>query len=276
MRCIIGFLFFIIILLPGNAQETFILKFDELFALNGSAKFNFLNYSHGDDAFRSNRPLDLGIGFRYRDFSFSFSVNIPFIYDKKYPISESLDFGITYFYENSFYFDSYVKYYNGFYSELETINNKEIDTRIFFSGISGEYIFNKDHSLRSVYNLDRRQTKSNGSFIIGGGIFFTSVNYPEGGKTIQFGPNFGYSYNWIIKNDFFVNGIMILGLNGAVTDKNLNYNFQVLPKLAFGYHSKTWSINICCINFALLYPESYDNEYNVLSSSVSLNVSKRF
>jgi hypothetical protein len=69
---------------------------------------------------------------------------------------------------------------------------------------------------------------------------------------------------------------MILGLNGAVTGKNLNYNFQVLPKLAFGYHGKTWSININCSNFALIYSENYDNEYNLLSSSVSLNVSKRF
>jgi hypothetical protein len=44
MRHIIGFMLFIVVLLPGNAQESSIVKFDELFALNLSAKFNLLYY----------------------------------------------------------------------------------------------------------------------------------------------------------------------------------------------------------------------------------------
>jgi hypothetical protein len=232
----------------GNAQEPFLLKFENLFTLKLSVKYNFLDFSQVPDDFKlkSNRPLDLGIGFGYKDLSFGFSINIPFLYDRDYLKSKSFDFSLTKFFGESIYFDGYIKYYEGFHYDPENQSNGETESRMFLTGISGEYIFNKNHSIRSVYNLDRRQSVSNGSFLVGGGMFFSSlhtnkefINYSDKQNTFYFGPNFGYSYSWIIKENFFINILIVLGVNGATTDKMFNFIFQPLPKLSFGYHSKT-------------------------------------
>jgi hypothetical protein len=269
----------------GYAQESSILKFEDLFSLKLSTKYNFLGFSQNleDDKIRSNRPLDLGIGLGYKDFSFMCNINVPFLYDRDYLKSKSVDFSITNFFGESIYFDSRIKYYEGFHDESENQINDERDSKIFLAGISGEYIFNKNHSLRSVYNLDRRQPVSNSSFLVGGALYFSSIyvnkeslDEPDKRHSFYFGPNFGYSYNWIIKDNFFVNILLVLGINGVITDGIFNFNFQSLPKLSFGYHSRTWSMNLCIDYNALIYFKNHGSEYNVNSGMSGINFSKRF
>jgi hypothetical protein len=279
-----SFLFLTIILMNGNAQESSVLKFENLFSLKLSMKYNFLSFSQPLDDYelKSNRPSDLGIGFGYKDFSFTFSINIPFLYDRDYLKSKSFDLNFTRFFGESIYFDGHIKYYDGFHYEEKNQINTGIDSKMFLTGISGEYIFNKNHSLRSVCNLDRKQLISNGSFLIGGEIFFSSIsikneliNYVDKQNVFYFGPNFGYSYTWIIKDKFFVNILMVLGINGTITDEIFNFNFQALPKLSFGYHGKTWSINLFHNYNVLIYHKNYTDKYNVHSGISSINFSKR-
>jgi hypothetical protein len=269
----------------GNAQESSILKFEDPFSLKLSTKYNFLGFSQNleDDKIKSNRPLDLGIGLGYKDFSFVCYINIPFLYDSDYLKSKSVDFSITNFFGESIYFDGHIKYYEGFHNESKNKINDEMDSKMFLAGVSGEYIFNENHSLRSVYNLDRRQSVSNGSFLVGGALYFSSIyinkeflNYSDKQRSFYFGPNFGYSYNWIIKDNFFVNVLLVLGINGVITDGIFNFNFQSLPKLSFGYHGKTWSMNLCIDYNALIYIKNYGTGYNVNSGMSSINSSKRF
>jgi hypothetical protein len=271
-------------LMKGNAQESFVLKFENLFSLKLSAKYNFLNFSKTseDYTFKSNRALDLGIGFGYKDFAFVCSINIPFLYNRVYLKSKSFDFSITTFFGESIYVDGYIKYYDGFHYESENQTDDAVDSSMFLTGLSGEYIFKKNHSIRSVYNLDRRQLVSNGSFLVGGGLFFSSVltnkqsiQYSDKQSTFYFGPNLGYSYSWIIKDNFFINMLMVLGINGVITDGIVNFNFQSLPKLSFGYHSKTWSMNVCFNYNGLIYLKNYKIGYNVYSGMSSINFSKR-
>jgi hypothetical protein len=271
----------------GNAQESFVLKFKNLFSLKLSAKYSFLGFSQTleDYKIKSNRPLDLGMGFGYKNFSFVFFMNIPFLYNQDYLKSKSLDFSITNFFGERIYFDGCIKYYDGFHYESKNQINDAIDSRMFLTGVSGEYIFNKNHSLRSVYNLDRRQSVSNGSLLVGGALYFSSIyikkefiNYSDKQHTFYFGPNLGYSYTWIIKENFFINILMVLGISGVITDGGFNFKFnsQSLPKLSVGYHSNTWSMNLCFNYNALTYFKKYEIGYNVNSGMSSINFSKRF
>lgn len=271
------FLFLIFVSINGNAWETEVSNFDNLFALKLSLNQNFLSYNQTrlDYNLDSNRPMDIGIGFSYKDFSLGFSVSVPFMYDKNYSKSKSFDINGDYFFGNSFIFDGYIKYYNGFHDD----SGYNVDLEIFTLGFSGEYIFNKNHSLRSVYNLDRKQPASNGSFLIGGGGFFVSANLNDGvlisGKELHFGPNFGYSYTWIIKKDFFINLVAITGINGIKSEDVFYFGMHVLPKLSLGYHGKKWSINIFSNISLLISNIGGNNEYTLTSGKSGFSFSRR-
>ena len=277
----VSFLLFISI--RGSTQESTVpLKFDNTFTLKFLIKYNFLIFSQSswDYDFQTNRPLDFGIGFGYKDFSFDFSINIPFLYNQDYPKSKSIDFSFSQFYQNSGYFDGYIKYYSGFFNDA----GYEIDLTILGMGISGEYILNKNHSIRSVYNLDRKQLVSNGSFLIGGGLFFSSINsddaflsdYSDKKDTFYFGPNIGYSYIWAFQNNFFINLLFTLGINCLIKNGNVSLGLQTLPKFSFGYHGKTWSVNIYS-NTYLSSEFITKNEYNLLApETIGIVFLKRF
>jgi hypothetical protein len=277
MKKVTVFLFLIFISINGNTQEAVVSEFGNLFSLKFSANFNVLIYQEKINSdFISNRPMDIGIGFCYKDFSVGFTVNIPFIYDEDKKKSESFDVNINYFFRDVAIFNGFIKDYKGFH---DAFNNRESDMEIFSVGFSGNYIFNRDHSLRSVYNLDRKQLSSNGSFLIGGGIFYSSVNFNDTVsiiyKELHFGPNAGYSYTWVLKRDFFINIVGIVGINGIKNDENFSFGMQCLPKISIGYHGKTWSMNIFSNASVLLSNIRRHNEYLLNSGTGGIGFSKR-
>ena len=278
---IVVLLLFTVFTVKGHTQESNILKFDNTFTLKLLTKLNSLVFEDGlnNHEFETNRPLDIGIGFGYKDFSFDFYMRTPFLYNQDYSKSQSFDVGSIYFYEDSCYFDGYIKYYNGFIDNT----GKEINLKIYNIGVSGEYIFNKDHSIRSVYNLDRKQLESNGSFLIGGGIFIISINsdndyindYYDRKIIYYFGPNIGYSYTFIIVDNFFINLLFTFGINCIINKEEVSFGLQTFPKLSFGYHGKTWSMNIYA-NAYLLNDYIKEDEGNVITEeTIGIVFSKR-
>ena len=274
-------LFFIIVSINGSSQDSNVSKFDNIFTLKVLTKYNYMVYEDSlyDYELQTNRPLDIGVGIGYKDFTLDFSMSTPFLYDRNYSRSKSYDLGSLYFYEDKCYFDGYIKYYDGF------INNdrNEVDITICNIGFSGEYIFNESHSIRSAYNLDRKQLESNGSFLLGGGIFLLSIKsnddylseYSERKITYYFGPNIGYSYTLILKDNFFINALITFGVNCIVNKERISFGLQTLPKFSFGYHSKTWSINIYSNTSLLNNYLSESNSIVIAAETIGIVFSKR-
>ena len=284
MKTKILFVFVLLLFFTVNisAQESTVENFNNLLSFTFSLGYNYILYEQSslDYSLWTNRPWDMGIGFGILNFSFDFSFSIPFLYDRSYKKSQSYDFNFNHYNSNKSFSYGYIKYYSGFHNRIES----DIDLRIFSMGISQTFILNKSHSIRSVYNLDKKQTESNGSFLIGAGAFFSSINsnsevlnnYSKEQNTFYFGPVFGYSYIWVFESNLFINVLSTFGLNLVINNWKAAPGFQILPKFSVGYHGKTWSGNIY-FNFSYLTTRFNTGlNYNIFFGDTGLSFIKRF
>jgi hypothetical protein len=158
---------------------------------------------------------------------------------------------------------------------------------LFSTGISAGWIQNnKNHSLRAVYDLDGKQLSSSGSFLLGMGVFYTSIygnddgirHYDDRQRFVYFGPNAGYSYTFVFPHNMFFNIKLSIGLDvGINTNENRwLFNPQIMPKISFGYHRNSWSINfIGECNDTIIFWDKNGLD-NILLSSMTISFSKRF
>ncbi|GMO70317.1 MAG: hypothetical protein Ta2A_18890 [Treponemataceae bacterium] len=195
------------------------------------------------------------------------------------------------------YYEIFFKRYDNFYLDNgeETLARKNTGLDIMSSGIMAGWIHNhKNHSLRSVFTLSEKQTVSSGSFLYGFGVFYTSIrfnssiNYLPQNETmtrynkrqhiVYFGPTAGYSYTWILPHDMFLNLGLIVGANLGVTinDAKILFVPQINPKITFGHHNTSWSVNAVmgCNTSILLWDK--DNFDIVVPATMSVTFSKRF
>ena len=267
----------------GEATEPVIVKLKNLLTFKASLTYNFMlleqvgqNYT-----FETNRPWDLGLGIGIKNLFLGFSFSIPFLYDKNFEKSQSYNFNFNHFSKDKSFSNGYFKYYNGFHDRHE----HNIDLKIISLGFSQTYILNREHSIKTAYNLDGRQTVSNGSFLVGGGVFFNSIrsgsdneqlsDYSKPQNLFFFGPNFGYSHTFVI-NKFFVNVLSTFGINGIVNNGNFSLGFQALPKFSLGYHSKNWTFNVAG-SYTFLYDKiNTKNEHNLVSGTIGVSYLRRF
>ena len=258
-----------------------IVKLRNLLTFKTSLEYNFMAFEQTsqDYSFRTNRPWDVGIGLGIKNIFLGFSFSVPFLYDRNFDKSQSFDFSFDRYNKKSFT-SGFVKYYDGFNDRIE----HDIDLRILNIGASHEWITNNMHSLRSAYALDTRQTVSNGSFLIGLGAFFSSIhsessklsNYAKRQNTFYFGPNFGFSYTWVMSDNFFINVLSTFGFNHIINDGKFSIGFQALPRFSIGYNRKWWSLNLYSNYTYLLDKYSREYEYNLLSGTIGLAYTFRF
>lgn len=267
--------------ISGNAQEPAVVKFNNILTLNVSMNYNYMVYEQSslDHSLQSNRPWDFGVNIGFLNISLGFSFSVPFLYDQYHEKSQSYDISFNNYNDKSFT-SGYIRYYSGFNNGVD----KNIDLKIFSMGISWAYVFNEDHSIRAVYNLDRKQTVSNGSFLIGGGLSFSSINstssllsnYKKEQNTFYSGPNIGYSYTWILGGDFFINVLSTIGANYVLNNWKLSAGFQASPKFSVGYHSKYWSLSVYSNYSYIIAGFDTELEYNILSGNIGLSIIRRF
>jgi hypothetical protein len=254
-------------------------KLDTMFTLAVSSKYNYLQFLYDDNMnAQSNKPVDIGFNVSYKNVSLGFGIGIPFTHSKEYPKSTALDIQLRYC--NDFIFgEASFRYYDGFHNDTN-----HVDLELFSGGLVVEYILNRDHLLRSVYKLDRLQTATNGSFLFGANAFITSLlsndihSYTDITQYIYFGPNIGYSYTWILGNNYFINLFFVLGADLCINYNAKQYFFtpQVMSKFSAGKHNSSWSVNFWLdMNYV-----SYSGKINfmdaLLSESACLTISKRF
>jgi hypothetical protein len=265
--------------MAGNA----IIPFEEAWALTLAGKYVITSFSPEEPGFyTTDRPWALGLGLRYKHSSLSLFLPSFYAFDDN-PF-ESFDLQLASYFD-AVYYETFCKRYRGFSNgEAES---ETVDLNVFSSGISiGWLQNNKNHSLSAVYDLDCKQVSSSGGVIFGFGVFYTSIfsgdtnikRYNCGRHLVYFGPNTGYSYTFIFPRSIFLNLSLVIGLDAGI---NINANKwlfipRAMPKLSFGHHNGTWSINVTagCDYTAILWDMSTVD--HLIPATMSITFSKRF
>jgi hypothetical protein len=285
-KSIIAIAFLIVSLFPVFADDA-IVPFDESWAINISAKYAITSFSQEQSAqYTTDRPWAMGLGIRYKNTSLL--LPLPSFYAVDEHPFESFDLQLASYYD-VFYYEAFCKRYQGFMegtAESET-GNKNVDLRVFSYGISmGWLLDGENHSLSAAYDLDRKQLASSGSPILGFGVFYTSLfsgdenikRYADKHHFIYFGPNIGYSYTFVFSKNMFLNMNLVIGLDAGINTNTGKWLFipLIIPKLSFGHHNNTWSINVAigCSYTAIMW--DIGSVDHLLPSTMTVTFSKRF
>jgi hypothetical protein len=285
-KSIIAIAFLTAPLFPVFADDA-IVSFDESWAINISAKYVIASFSQEQFMqYTTDRPWAMGLGIRYKNTSLLLPLPSFYAFDE-HPF-ESFDLQLASYYD-VFYYEAFCKRYQGFMEGTadDKADDKDIDLRVFSSGISMGWLMDgKNHSLSAAYDLDRRQLASSGSPILGFGVFYTSIfsddknirRYADKQHFIYFGPNAGYSYTFVFPNSIFLNMNLVIGLDAGININTNKWLFVplVMPKLSFGHHNNTWSINVAagCSYTAIMWGAgSIDH---LLPATMTVTFSKRF
>jgi hypothetical protein len=259
--------------------EEAITEFDEKFALNFFGNYNIgIFMQEQTQSFRTDEPWRIGLGFRYEKYSAFFSVPVNFKFN-------AFDMEINSYFEK-LYLEIFLKRYQSYYDD-KADENKNAGLDIMSAGITAGWIQNnQNHSLGSVYSLNEKQNISNGSFLYGFGVYYTSLysdnieikHYNERTHIIHFGPTGGYSYTWVLSNDIFINMGINMGANLGIntTENKLLFIPQIKPKISFGHHNRRWSINAVMGDNAMIVLWDINNFDIVAPSTITVTFSKRF
>jgi hypothetical protein len=275
-----GIIILLFLLNVGSVfSEDSITTFNEKFALNFIGNYNIGVFTQQETSqYRTNMPFDIGLGIRYKKVSAQILIPVSFN-------NLSFDFELNSYFEKIF-FELFFKKYQYFYNEDDTEYN-DVGLDIMATGITIGWIHNnKEHSLSSVFNLNRKQNKPSGSLLYGFGIFYTSIfsenkkiiHYNEEMNLVYFGPMIGYSYTWILPHDMFINfGINFesnVGIN--IKSNRLLFSPQIRPKFSFGHHNDTWSTNLIMGCNSTIIVLDKKNTGVLTHATITLSFSKRF
>ena len=254
--------------------------FDEKWAIDLFTKYNmgiFSELNHSE--YRTDKPFDIGIGFRYKNISAHISV--PIILDDFFDIW-AFDFETDSYFDNIFY-EAYFKHYPYFYIDD---SNLQSELSIHSSGLMATFIHNhENHSLTSVTTLDRKQYISSGSLLYGFGVFHSSIfsaeaslkKYNERQHLLYFGPSIGYSYTWVFGYGVFLNSSLVFFANPGMNISTGSWLFfpQFEPKIVLGHHNNTWSTNLIMKNNAKFIMLNKDDIDILTLVSITITFSKR-
>jgi hypothetical protein len=202
----------------NTAPHENIAYFDEPFALAISGVYGITDFSQGEAAaYQAQNPWALGFGLRYKQISFNLALPLFYLFDDTQ--FKSFNIQINSYYAATYY-ETFLKNYQGF--SPTNSDDTYVDLNLFSTGMSAGWIQNnKNHSLSAAYDLDSRQLSSSGSFLLGMGVFYTSIHgsddgikrYTDKQRFVYFGPIAGYSYTFVFSHNMFFNIKLPLGLN---------------------------------------------------------------
>ena len=273
--------------LIAQTDTTYIGKFDQEFAAKISMKQKLASLSHENNSnlnleYMANNPFAIGAGLSWDGMGISVSQAINYT-DRKKGKTKSFDFQYHY-YGKKVTFDLFVQNYKGFFLENRKENYTLFpDMKFNRYGVFGQYVFNGNKfSYRAAFDQSEIQLRSAGSLLLGGGAYYTKINYEDAisfnEMMYQIGPSIGYAYTYIISKNYFVTGSLTPGLN--LSFKNLSSKIDINPtlhfKLASGYNADKWSFNFSFLINKVYVSYSDDSQISINSGSLQFTLIKRF
>lgn len=248
----------------SQTDSSYIKSYDEKYTVQVYAekKFIFLGdklEGEYDKMYIPNNPVNLGLGLSIKNtiLSFGYGYGFDFLRDKDKGKTESFDFQYHY-YDRRITVDAYFQNYKGFYINDEE-NDKFLglapDLQMKYYSLFSQYVFNGNKfSYKAAVNQSEKQLKSVGSFLLGGGVYYTEVKsdssftYKDKNNihSLQVGVSLGYAYTWVINPKVYISGSVTGGMSvgNRYGRDYLSIFGNIQPRFFAGYVSNKWSILI--------------------------------
>lgn len=256
----------------NSKSESGILMFEREFSIRFLANYNYMNFwssEYHNGALHSNRPVDIGLGFGYGDFSLDFKYSLPFTFNNGNSTTKGFDTGLDFF-PGCWWLKLKYRKYSGFTTGSdderdEAESDSSFQQKRFVDLHQEDFSFSAlwigsdedSFSVRAAYFLDRIQKASAGSFIFGVRIQDATIEdrdstlqfYSEKREIISSWLDMGYTYTWIY-DQIFVNfwgvaGVALEHSNENNDDDNvLVFLPEVNGKMAVGQWRDKWSWNV--------------------------------
>jgi hypothetical protein len=255
--------------------------------------------------YRPNKTFSAGLGASYRFATLNLTVGILQPQESR---GRTRDIDIQlHKYGRKFTVDLLLQTYKGFYLADRSFSppGEEYyvrpDLAVNAFGGAFQYIFNhRKFSYRAVFQQTESQKKSAGSFLAGFELYIgrfkgDSSIIPSSAITggppelirklrfIDFGPNGGYAYTWVYKNLFLMASASV-SLNATINQvfnegepqNYLGVSPNTFFRVATGYDTRKWSVNVILITRGLHFPAFEDRTFNVNSGRYRFNFIYRF
>lgn len=258
-----------------------------------------------------NTSLNTGIGATYKNATLNLGVGLPLLntYKRDRGRTRYLDLQ-AHLYPSKFVFDFYGQFYKGYFiAPKNFINNApefyyKPDLRVLLLGTSAMYVFNhQKFSHRSAFIQDEWQKKSAGTLLLGADFYYGTLNsdslilpdeiasnYIQGDvsrmRFINFGPSFGYAYNYIYKQNWFICASATVNtainfVNEKTEGNKKSSKTSLYPNLfyrmAIGYNSNRWVVSASLLN-SVISVNGAKNEglYLMNTGNYRLTFARRF
>ena len=286
----------------------------------GISKFSQFDISNTDNnrdlSFKPNSKFNLGLGFSYRWLGLSTTFNFRFMNadDAIYGTTTSFDIQSD-FYTRRMIISANLQSYQGFYWEnvrdYDPVYNRpdtfviRPDINTVNIGASIIYTFkNKRFSFKAAFANTEWQKKSAGSWLAGA---FTSLygisadssivpslahdDFPSyygvnGFGIFNIGGSFGYTYTFVWRKKYFINGTLMLGLldqsflaqdsigNLILTNSHLSAKTHI--RLAIGFNNEKQNFGISVITDSFLVENQSASEFTYNYGKLYLFYARRF
>lgn len=278
----------------AQIDTTYIKPFENKLSLRTYLSMKFLSMeqeSNGEiKKFMPNTPMSLGLGVSVNNtiINLSYGQGLSFMKDAEKGRTKAFDFQI-HNYGRKFIIDLFIQKYHGFYTSDNLDKNIQLypDLNIQQYGAFGQYVFNnKKYSYKAAFNQNERQLKSAGSFLIGGGVYFTKIGSDSSFvhksrnslRNFQFGVSGGYAYTWAINKRWFTSGSITTGINFG-TERINDFGKQRIeiyptffPRISAGYNKEKWSLGLSYVNNLIFSSFSDHNNNNIGLVSGNLQI----
>ncbi|MCQ2096896.1 MAG: DUF4421 domain-containing protein [Fibrobacter sp.] len=272
-----------------------IAEFEKKFPLRFLCNYNFVSFWSSEfnkGAMNSNRPVDVGLGFGYRDLYFDFIYSLPFTTGHDRSKSVAFETGLDFF-PGNWWLQTKYRRYSGFTAGGKIDENGDKSEDIFVDlwqrdmYLSALWMATADEYFtpRAAYFLDLKQETSAGSWIVGGR--FQSVMakdhsgylpfYSHSRETYSTWVDLGYTYSWVYDNGMFINlwGVAGIAIGSDEDASEALLLPEVIAKMAWGSIGETWSWNM--VMEMEYMPEVFDHHWEQkLVAAFKILVVRRF
>lgn len=270
----------------ADADTSYIASYGSRFAGKVFVNDDFLSimrdFGNKEYTYKTNRPLQLGIGVEYKRYALSLSYGFNALKNPSKGKTESFDIQYSH-YGRSFVVDIIAQSYKGFYMDAPAGSSYY---RVFPSmrvcrlGLDYLHLFNSERfSYRAAFGNTERQLRSAGTWFVGGEVLAGMMTnggdelFPGSNQRSMMvflvGPLGGYAHNWIVWKRFYVNFSASLGADMIWTNREFNITPSTIVRLGMGYDCGSWAVFMNYRN-NIVYPYiSHSQRVGMSSGTIS-------